>query len=175
MPAGSKDDILSAEDLAVGWSQLKKYRPNILSELDFDLENTCESLRWLQFMWQDCKAHAHGIAVAISALVSYRCLGPSGTFQDFWYTPNLKYDMGAYIQPQLERLRDLGVSREVIQMKIGECQSALAWLAPMAKSSEGGRIMCSWHVAYKVLSDSLCHLHCYERSIISEDCRLACQ
>ena len=180
-PKGATRDILLAEELQEAFEALKLLRPCLEEEADFEMENVTETLRWLQFLWCDFKSQAHGVAMAITALVAFRCFCNGVAFCNTSYVNNLLYDKEkGGPEPMVQRLRRQKIPLAQVQRKFSECQAALLFLQPviaetLARSSK--RIWISFHAAYAVLDDSLNYLTCYLKRVEKEACdgKLVCE
>eukprot|EP00435_Cladocopium_sp_Y103_P053537 s1382_g17.t1 len=158
----SKDAVLTTDELSNAFQSLQGLKPKLSEEADFDLENVKEVLLFLQFMWKNAKNEAHGIALAVTAIVCFRCYCGGRDFQDVRYVDNLVFDKDGGPCPMLQKIHQQGFPTAMIQRKMDECRAALSYMEDIVTHwDDGTRIACAFSAAYQVIADSLSHLTCY--------------
>lgn len=158
----SNDGVLTANELRFAFESLQELKPNLPEEVDFALESVKEVLLFLQVLWQHGKKEAHGIALAITAIVCFRCYCGGADFQDVRYTDNLVFDKDGGPCPMLQRIHQQGFPKDMIARKVEESKAALNYMESIvSRWDEKHRIACAFSAAYQVIADSLNHLTCY--------------
>ena len=155
----SKGAMLTAEELSNAFQSLQELKPKLSEEVDFQLESIKEVLLFVQFMWKNMKYEAHGIALAITAIV---CFCGGGDFQDVRYVDNLLFDKDGGPCPMLQRIHQQGFPKEMLVRKIEESRASLLYLEDIvSRWADGTRLAIAFTAAYQVIADSLNHLTCY--------------
>ena len=158
----SKGAMLTAEELSNAFQSLQELKPKVSEEVDFQLESIKEVLLFVQFMWKNMKYEAHGIALAITAIVCFRCFCGGGDFQDVRYVDNLLFDKDGGPCPMLQRIHQQGFPKEMLVRKIEESRASLLYLEDIvSRWADGTRLAIAFTAAYQVIADSLNHLTCY--------------
>ena len=164
-PAFSMSDFLSALELQHAFERVQAVKPDLASEVEFEMENVREVLRFYQFMVKDTKSQAHGVALSITAFTAFRMHCGGTPFEDMRYVENLLYDKNAGPLPMLQKIHLESLPEGMISQKVAESRSALAYLEGLVVSpGHGCRIFASFSASYQVIADCLCFLTCYLNS-----------
>ena len=113
---------LSKDALNTCFQQLLAARPQLVDELDFDLENAREVLAWFAPVYYDCKPQTEDLEKAIATLAAWRT--SSGKLPDDWRY-NARETAVWSKDTMVEKLKQLGHG---IGRKGLELRAAVRWL-----------------------------------------------
>ena len=81
-PRAYSEQLLAKDDLNACFQKVAAARPQLLRELDFDLENAREVLAWFAPVYCDCKPQMEDMEKAIATLAAWRA--SAGKLQEDW-------------------------------------------------------------------------------------------
>ena len=114
--------FLAKDDVNACFQAVAAARPQLLRELDFELENAREVLAWFSPVYCDCKPQTDDMEKATAILAAWRA--SAGQLQDDWsYTAHEA--LASTKETMVEKLQELGPG---IGRKALELRSAVRWL-----------------------------------------------
>ena len=121
-PMAYSEQLLAKDDLNACFQKVAAARPQLLRELDFDLENAREVLAWFAPVYCDCKPQMDDMEKAIATLAAWRA--SAGKLQEDWRY-NAHEATAWSKDTMVEKLQQLGTG---IGRKGLELRSAVRWL-----------------------------------------------